>query len=335
MDRPPKNLPKNCTLSREDWNVLAACWHPIAYGDAITDQPQSLKLLDEELVVYRTAKGVVVAKDLCIHRGARLSLGWLEGDELVCAYHGFRYGFEGKCTGVPAHPTLPISEKLCLITFPTIEKYGLIWTCLSATPLADLAVWPELEDPTYHRIHLDPFDWRASAARQAENFLDITHFSWLHVGTFGNREKPEIEKYEVTQTGTGLHMDYVYPMITPFGESMQTFSYDVTLPFSSRIQLPDFNRGRKYAIFVSACPISARLTRIFFFMAQDGPFEDIEGLIAFETKVFAEDQRLVESQHPEELPLDLSAEFHIRADQMSTAYRKALVKLGLGGEYSS
>ena len=70
-------------------------------------------------------------------------------------------------------------------------------------------------------------------------------------------------------------------------------------------------------------------------MAQHGPFEDIASLIAFETKVFAEDQRLVESQHPEELPLDLSAEFHIRADQMSTAYRKALAKLVLGGEYSS
>ena len=49
-------------------------------------------------------------------------------------------------------------------------------------------------------------------------------------------------------------------------------------------------------------------------MAQRGPFDDIESLIAFETKVFAEDQRLVESQHPEELPLDLSADFHIRAD---------------------
>ena len=112
MDRSPKKLPKNCTFSREDWNVLAACWHPIVYGDAITDQPQSFKLLDEELVVYRTAKGVVVAMNLCIHRDARLSLGWLERDELVGAYHGFRYGFEGKCTGVPAHRTLPISEKL-------------------------------------------------------------------------------------------------------------------------------------------------------------------------------------------------------------------------------
>jgi vanillate O-demethylase oxygenase-like protein len=51
--------------------------------------------------------------------------------------------------------------------------------------------------------------------------------------------------------------------------------------------------------------------------------------------VFAEDKRLVESQHPEELPLDLSEEFHIRADQMSTAYRKALVAMGLGRDYSS
>jgi hypothetical protein len=50
---------------------------------------------------------------------------------------------------------------------------------------------------------------------------------------------------------------------------------------------------------------------------------------------FAQDQRLVESQHREELPLDLRAEFHIRANQMSTAYRKALVKLGLGREYVS
>ncbi len=335
MDLSAKTLPRNCTFSREDWNVLAACWHPVAYSDAVTDEPQSIKLLDEELVLYRTSKGVVMAKDLCIHRGARLSLGWLEQDELVCAYHGFRYGFEGKCTRVPAHPTLPISEKLCLITFPTIEKYGLIWTCLGRAPLTDLPVWPELHDPAYHRVHLDPFDWNTSAARQAENFLDITHFSWLHVGTFGNRKKPEIEKYEVIQTPDGLHMDYRYPMIMPSGESMQTFSYDVTLPFSARIQFPDMIPGRKYAIFVSACPISARQTRIFFFMAQDAPFDDISGLLAFETKVFAEDQRLVESQHPEELPLDLSAELHIRADQMSTAYRKALAALGMGKRYTA
>lgn len=335
MHSPAAVPPRDCTFSPDDWQVLADCWHPVAYADAIIDKPYGTKLLDLDLVVYRTSKGVVVAKDICLHRGAQLSLGWMEGDEIVCGYHGFRYSFDGRCTQVPAHPTLPISEKLGLMTYPAIEQYGLIWTCLSKKPARDLPDWPELTGPTFTKVHLAPFDWKTSAARQAENFLDIAHFSWLHVGTFGNREKPEIAKYEVVHTSSGLHMDYLYPMITPAGESIQTFSYDVTIPFSSRIRLPDMFPGNRYAIFVSASPVSARYTRVFFFMAKDGPIEDVPGLFAFEEAVFAEDKRLVESQHPEELPLDLSEEFHIRADQMSTAYRKALVGLGLGRDYSS
>jgi phenylpropionate dioxygenase-like ring-hydroxylating dioxygenase large terminal subunit len=94
-------------------------------------------------------------------------------------------------------------------------------------------------------------------------------------------------------------------MITPAGESTQTFSYDVTIPFSSRIRFPDMMPGHRYAIFVSASPVSARYTRVFFFMAKDGPIEDVASLLAFEQAIFAEDKRLVESQHPEELPLDL------------------------------
>jgi phenylpropionate dioxygenase-like ring-hydroxylating dioxygenase large terminal subunit len=118
MHAPATTLPRDCTFSPEDWQVLADCWHPVAYADAITDKPYGTKLLDQDLVVYRTSRGVVVAKDICLHRGAQLSLGWMQGDEIVCAYHGFRYSFAGKCTLVPAHPTLPISEKLCLITYP-------------------------------------------------------------------------------------------------------------------------------------------------------------------------------------------------------------------------
>jgi phenylpropionate dioxygenase-like ring-hydroxylating dioxygenase large terminal subunit len=171
MHAPATTLPRDCTFSSEDWQVLADCWHPVAYADAITDKPYGTKLLDQDLVVYRTSQGVVVAKDICLHRGAQISLGWMQGDEIVCAYHGFRYSFAGKCTLVPAHPTLPISEKLCLITYPAIEQYGLIWTCLSKKPARDLPDWPELADPEFTKVHLAPFDWKTSAARQAENFL--------------------------------------------------------------------------------------------------------------------------------------------------------------------
>jgi vanillate O-demethylase monooxygenase subunit len=45
-----------------------------------------------------------VARNLCGHRGTQLSLGWVEGEEIICPYHGFRYGTDGRCTAIPAHP---------------------------------------------------------------------------------------------------------------------------------------------------------------------------------------------------------------------------------------
>ncbi|MEI9960049.1 MAG: Rieske 2Fe-2S domain-containing protein [Limisphaerales bacterium] len=83
-------LPRDCTFARSDWLALSPFWYPIAFSHEVKDKPFAAKLLDERLVIYRTAHGaVVVARDLCLHRGAPLSLGSVEGDELVCKYHGF------------------------------------------------------------------------------------------------------------------------------------------------------------------------------------------------------------------------------------------------------
>ena len=101
-------LPHHCTFAEAEWRALAKHWYPIAYSDEIVDKPLARTLLDQPLIVYRTTgRKAVVARDLCIHRGVPLRLGWQEGDELVCAYHGFRYGADGRCTKVPAQPDLP------------------------------------------------------------------------------------------------------------------------------------------------------------------------------------------------------------------------------------
>jgi hypothetical protein len=47
---------------------------------------------------------VMAWQDLCIHRGARLSLGWVSIDKLVCQYHGWEYDVNGVCVRIPAHP---------------------------------------------------------------------------------------------------------------------------------------------------------------------------------------------------------------------------------------
>ena len=65
-------VPRKNTFSENDWHVLAGFWHPVAFSHEIEDKPVSAKLLDVELVIYRTSKGVSVAKDICPHRGTKL-----------------------------------------------------------------------------------------------------------------------------------------------------------------------------------------------------------------------------------------------------------------------
>ena len=80
-----------------------AFWHPVAWSREIAAQPFAVTLLGEPLVVVRRSDGEVAAfADECPHRGAPLSFGRVEGQELVCAYHGWRFGFDGAATCVPA-----------------------------------------------------------------------------------------------------------------------------------------------------------------------------------------------------------------------------------------
>lgn len=89
---------RQSTFSESDWTALASYWYPVAFSHEVSEKPIAVQLLDERLVLYRLANGkVTAARDLCLHRGVPLSMGLLEGDALVCAYHGFRYDGEGRC----------------------------------------------------------------------------------------------------------------------------------------------------------------------------------------------------------------------------------------------
>ena len=71
--------------------ALREFWYPVVYSAELTDKPHQAVLFGDEYVVWRTADGSVhAAFDLCPHRGARLSQGWLTGDRLVCGYHGWQ-----------------------------------------------------------------------------------------------------------------------------------------------------------------------------------------------------------------------------------------------------
>ncbi|WP_275259491.1 aromatic ring-hydroxylating oxygenase subunit alpha [Paenibacillus pinistramenti] len=341
-----RDYPKDCTFTREDWLVLSRYWYPVALASDVQDKPLGVKLLDVKLVCYRSGDQAVVARDLCFHRGAPLSKGWVENGEIVCPYHGFRYNCEGKCTAVPAHPGAKISPKLKLFTYPAVERYGLIWTCLSPETEAgepQIPPFPHWEDPDYMQVLPPNFDIAGSAGRQMEGFLDVSHFAYVHTETFGDRSNTEVPQYAVAREGESLHVEY-WSTVSNYGKSQlheapEGFQwlreFRVFPPFAASLTVYFPGEGR-LNILNCASPVSAKYTRLFSPICRnfdtDTPVQEI---IDFNLKVFSEDREMVEAQTPEELPLDLLAEAHIPADRTSIAYRQLLTELGLGRSYTS
>lgn len=108
-------------------------WFPIGRSDdAVLRHAYHTVLDGTELVVWRADDGFLnVWDNLCLHRGVRLSIGHNEGNELKCAYHGWRYSSRtGGCTYIPAHPANAPAQTMCTKTYPAVEGHGLIWTSL-------------------------------------------------------------------------------------------------------------------------------------------------------------------------------------------------------------
>jgi phenylpropionate dioxygenase-like ring-hydroxylating dioxygenase large terminal subunit len=335
--------PRACTFAENDWPVLSRYWYPVAIAENVTDRPVGVTLLDEKIVLYRVADRVVAARDLCIHRGTPLSVGRIEKDELVCAYHGYRYDVCGRCTRVPAHPSLPIPAKLALTLYPCREAYGLLWVSLDETTSEKIPEFPEFGRPGYQIITLQPPTWNAAAGRQVESFCDVAHFAWLHTATFARAEDFVVPNYDVTPTETGVHVDYkelVTHPHAPVGDSSwpkvkRTRLYDIDLPFTARLTV-EHSDGRREIYWDSASPASARKSIIFNLIGRnfdhDKPPQDVANR---QHAVLEEDRFIVERQCPEDLPIDLQEEVHVRADKTSIAYRQQLRLIGLGSDYTS
>lgn len=337
--------PRGCTFTEQDWDALAQFWYPVAFAKAITDTPVAATLLDQRLVIWRTAAGVSVANDICLHRGVPLSMGHVENDQIICKYHGFHYSADGQCTLVPANPTAKIPSMLCLKTYPVREAYGLVWTTLTGdgAQTLNLPDLPEWSNPSYQPILPGSLDIAAAAGRQMEGFLDVAHFAWVHHKAFADRNNPVVPRYEVTTTPGRVHTEYI-STVSNFPKGLQHLAppdfewlrvFDVFLPFAAILRV-HFPEGGRLCILNAPSPISARKTRLFSPLCrnfdQDQPLEPV---YEFNRQIFNEDREVVEAQYPEDLPLDLRAESHIEADKTSIAYRKGLAALGLSQKYTA
>lgn len=91
-----------------------------------------------DLAIWRSASGVVSAwENRCPHRGMRLSHGFVRGESLACAYHGWHYNCAGKCHYIPAHPELEPPSKIRPSIYSVTEQAGILWvnTIADANPV--------------------------------------------------------------------------------------------------------------------------------------------------------------------------------------------------------
>ena len=180
---------------------LRNSWYVGAWSHELTRKPFQRFLLDEPLVFYRTESGKpVVLDDRCIHRFAPLSAGCLEGDNIVCGYHGFTYAPNGNCIAIPGVDRAP--KKAGVKSYPVVEKWGWIWVWMGNEEKADEAKIPDfhyLDDPEWAGKG-ETLNLKCAYNLVYENLLDLTHAKFVHKTTLATNDVTEFP-LEIEEVG--------------------------------------------------------------------------------------------------------------------------------------
>ena len=312
------------------WPALRGYWHPVALSEELSDRPLAVRLLGERLAVCRLNGEAAVFRDLCIHRGTPISLGWVEGGRLVCAYHGWSYDGAGRCARIPSVPAgRPIPKKARLTAYPAQERHGMVWVCLSEAPRAEIPEFPMLEDDRFTQVIRDKRTWNCTAARAVENFLDIAHLPWIHHGILADRAKPRTPPIHLKRKGDRLSFS-----VENAPDRTHAVSYERVYEFQRPFSVHHAKRepdGKSEIIVFVVSPTSERACTRFTFIGRN--FEAPAGgsnIEDFEEEIIEQDRVIVENQRPEELPLDLAEELHVKGpDGPALEYRRMMRELGV------
>ena len=318
--------------------ALQHVWYAVARSPDLARQVSSVRLLGRDYVVWRDGAGAVVAApDRCPHREAPLSIGRLDEGELECAYHGWRFGEAGRCVLVPsANEGVPVPPKAHLSTIHAAERYGLVWLC-PGEPASGIPEVPYDTDPAYRRLNVDVERWSASATRMTDNFLDISHFPFVHTGTFGRAQDTHVPKIELAPLDDGFY-GYAYEVAVnndalgavASGLATKVLTRRMTtgfhLPFTVRSTI-HYETGLDHILLLLSTPVDD-VTSLFTFVVwrNDDFTVPADEVLRFDKAIGAEDRRMLQ-QVPGVLPLDATALVSVQADKASVEWRRRFVAL--------
>jgi phenylpropionate dioxygenase-like ring-hydroxylating dioxygenase large terminal subunit len=172
---PPRIFPLNA------W--YAAAWKHEVGGQKILART----VCNRKMALWRKGDGTAVAlEDACWHRLLPLSMGRLDGDHLVCRYHGLAFDATCRCTRMPSQDKL--NPSACVRAYPTVERHRFVWVWPGDPAAADPALVPDMhwnDDPEWEGDGETLYagcDYRLVI----DNLMDLTHETFVHATSIGH-----------------------------------------------------------------------------------------------------------------------------------------------------
>ncbi len=161
--------------------LLRRYWHPVAVASEVGDLPKRVRLLGEELVLFRDKAGRAgLLYPRCMHRGTSLFYGKVEDRGIRCCYHGWLFDAEGRCLEQPCEPDGGRDlESVRQPWYPVEERYGLVFAYLG--PPERRPVLPRYDNlealGPEERIWVDVGGFGSTG----DASLDVVPYSWLQM----------------------------------------------------------------------------------------------------------------------------------------------------------
>ena len=299
---------------------LRNCWYVVAWDhEVLADTLLARMVIGESVLVYRRGDGTPVAIDnRCPHRHAPLSMGRKEGDAVRCLYHGLKYDSSGRCVEIPGQEAIP--AKLCVRSYPVVERGRWIWVWMGDAAQADEALIPDafsLKHPAW-RYKPGYLHYAADHLLICDNLLDFSHLSYVHEKTLGGspniaQARPIVQRIE---RGVQVTRDVRDTVPAPYHARLGGFSGKVDRRFAYDFLVPgvllmhahvkphdtpddDMTGALQFHSCQALTPETGTTTHYFFMQAHRFRLDDAtvtESIYRSLCTAFEEDRRIIEAQ---------------------------------------
>lgn len=165
-------------------SIVKNRWYMAAFSEEITREPMERTMLNKPVVMYRKENGTPVAMyGICPHRYAPLVKGRVEGDSIICGYHGFKYSDTGERTEVPSQDV--VKSKFCQPVYPLEERGPICWIWMGEPDKCDKNLIPPYEEfgldqPGWDFHSPNYFHLEGRSQLLIDNLMDLTHLPYVH-----------------------------------------------------------------------------------------------------------------------------------------------------------